>query len=228
MKVFYVACCCYLGLRALPDYAQQPTPAVPDTAGYVKGGYGKFTDRFYLGTLTKMDGTQLQAYLPAGRLGYERIVDYFPQPPSRAKLSNGRTTLKMKQVKSMSVHGRLYETVQYRGKNTKIMALRLLDGPVALFAYSQPRRLLIPIPLAAGVTPLAGIPLADKPHWYLRRKDEFTEMSRSHFAQRMSAYLVDLPELASKVANNAANYQFSDTPAIIAEYNRAKAALTGQ
>lgn len=222
MKLLYLSCSLFCGLLCLPSHAQQPL--VADTAGYVKGGYGKFTDRFYYGTLTKTDGSQVQAYLPAGRLGYERIIDYFPKPPVEQLIGNGRTTVKMKKIKAMTVHGRSYETVQRQGENTEIMALRVLSGPVDLFAYSQPRVLLVPIPLAAGVMPLAGISLADKLHWYLRRNGVWTEMPRGHFAQLMSSYLVDKPELASKVSSDSSGYRFIDTPAIIAEYNRIKAA----
>ena len=225
MKSLFLGCYLFCGLWCFPSHAQQPVGT--DTTGYLKGGYGKFTDLFYYGTLTKADGSQVHAYLPAGRLGYERLIDYFPKPPVEQLIGNGRTTIKMAKIKSMSVHGRSYETVQDKGKNTKIMALQLLSGPVDLFAYSQPRVLLVPIPLAAGILPLAGISLTDKPHWYLRRNGVWTEIPRGHFAQLMSAYLIDQPELASKVSSDSPGYQFINTPAIITEYNRTKAATSG-
>lgn len=203
--------------------AQQTTLPVADTTGYEKGGYGKFTDRFYYGTLTKMDGTVIQAYLPANRFGYERIIDYFPKPPIQGKLANGRTTVKMKQIKSMEVRGRVYETVQRNGKNSKIMSMRLVDGPVALGVYAEPRTLFIPIPLAVGVTPLAAIPLKDKPHYYLRREGTCLEVPHSHFAEFMSTYFADNAALASKITSKAPGYQFVNAAAIVTEYNQAKA-----
>ena len=203
--------------------AQQVTPPVADTTGYEKGGYGKFTDRFYYGTLTKMDGTVLHAYLPANRFGYERIIDYFPKPPIQGKLANGRTKVKMKKIKSMEVRGRVYETVQRNGKNSKIMSMRLVDGPITLGVYAEPRTLFIPIPLAVGVTPLAAIPLKDKPHYYLRRDGTCVEVPRAHFAEFMSAYFADNAALASKIHSKTPGYQFINAAAIVAEYNRAKA-----
>lgn len=210
---------------ALPSQAQPAPNATPaDTAGYVKGGYHKFTDRFYLGTLTKADGTEIQAYLPSTRTGYERLIDYFPPLLVKGEMRH-RHTLKMKALRGMTVHGRVYETVQKKGKNTKIMALHLLDGPISLSTYAEPRVIPIPIPLGVGVAmPILGIPISDKNHWYLRRNGVCTEMTRAGFAELMSAYLFDNPELAAKVARREPGYAHRNTPTIIAEYNRTKAA----
>ena len=38
----------------------QGLPIVADTAGYVKGGYAKFTDTFYLGAFTTTDSTTIR------------------------------------------------------------------------------------------------------------------------------------------------------------------------
>ncbi|MGI4874096.1 MAG: hypothetical protein ACRYFX_23295 [Janthinobacterium lividum] len=230
MKLLYYGILLASGLVAIPSQAQQPaaTVAATDTAGYMKGGYHKFLDRFYFGTLTKTDGTEIHAYLPSQRIGYERIIDYFLTPPGRGEW-NHRHTLKMKKIRSMAVHGRVYETVQRRGKNTKIMALHLLDGPISLSTYAEPRSIPVPIPLMAGAAiPILAIPISNKNHWYLRRNGVCTEITRAHFAQLMSAYLFDNPELAAKVTRQQPGYQHRDTPAILAEYNRAKSNSSGQ
>ena len=214
-------------LLSYTSLAQQATAPAADTAGYEMGGYAKFTDRFYYGTLTKMDGTVIQAYLPATRFGYERSIDYFPKPPHQEIFFNGRTKVKMEQIKSMEVRGRVYETVQRNGKNSKIMAMRLVDGPVALGVYAEPSSLFIPIPLAVGITPLASIPLKAKPHYYLRRDGTCVEIPRAHFAEFMSSYLADNSELASKLRSNSPNYKFVNSAAIVDEYNRTKASTSG-
>jgi hypothetical protein len=210
---------------ALPGVAQQTLPsAASDTTGHMRYSYGRRPDRFYLGTLIKVDGTEIIAYLPTRYVGYERDVEYFLPPLAFGDLRH-RHTLKMKEVKSMAVRDRRYETIQERGKNTDILALNLFDGPIALSVYAEPRAVPIPIPLGVGVAmPILGINLADKNHWYLHRNGVCTEMPKGKFAELMSAYLVDNPELAGKVARKETNYQHADTPAIVAEYNRAKAA----
>lgn len=214
-------------LQGVVSLAQQLMPTPTDTTGYVKGGYHKYTDRFYYGTLTLMDGTIIHAYLPATRLGYERIIDYFPQPPVQGHLFNGRTTVKMKKIKSMEVRGRVYETVQYNDRNVKIMSMRLLDGYTTLGVYLEPRAVPIPIPLPVGGLILA-IPLSDKPHYYLRREGHCLEVPRKQFAAFMSAYVADNAELATKIRSSMPHYQYADVAAIVAEYNRAKAAGTSE
>lgn len=193
-----------------------------DTTGHVKGIYGKGTDRYYYGTLTKIDGTVIRAYLPASRTGYEREIDFFFGAPAQMQ-SDKRFTVKIKDIKSMTVHGRVYEAVSLQKKSPEVLALDVLDGPVSLALYAEPRALPIPIPLGVGAAmPIVGIGISDKNHWYLRQNGVWAEITRVNFAQRMSAYLVDDHELAGKVLRGETGYQQADTPAIIAEYNRKK------
>lgn len=122
------------------------------------------------------------------------------------------------------MHGRLYETVQQQGKNTDILALHLVEGPIALAMYSEPRAIPLPIPLGLGLAmPILNLKISDKDHWYLSRNSVCTEMPRAHFAELMSAYLFDNPTLAGKVVRQEPGYLHANTLAIITEYNRAKA-----
>ena len=202
-----------LTLSALPSLSQTPLPAT-DTAGYVKGGYHKFTDTFRLGELTKADGTKLTAYLPCTRMGYERILDYFETPPGQ-KPHAERHTLPMKQVYTMRVHGQYYENLGDNGKPADVMALRVLAGPTDVFTYAQPKMLPVPIP---GATVLLVNAYTNN-HWYLRRSGEVTELRRGKFAEQLSAYIADYPELARRVASGEANYGYQNTLAIMNEYN---------
>jgi hypothetical protein len=120
----------------------------------------------------------------------------------------------------------LYEPVQLGRKTPDVLALHLFDGPVSLALYAEPRAIPLPLPLPMGALvamPLLSLHIADKDHWYLSRNGVCTEMTRAHFAERMSAYLADNPELAGKVARQELHYLHANTPAIIAEYNRAQA-----
>ncbi len=200
-------------LLNVPAFSQTHSPDA-DTTGYVKGGYHKFTDTFRWGELSKTDGTKITAYLPSTRMGYERILDYFETPPGQ-KPHAQRHTLPMKQVRSMSVHGRYYENLWHKGKPTKVMALRVLAGPTDVFTYAQPKYLPVPIPGAGALL----VNAYTHNHWYLCRNGETTELIRSKFAKQLSSYLADYPELAQQVANGEANYGYRNTLAIMNAYN---------
>lgn len=203
-------------LLGLPCFfaSGQTSVTAADTAGYVKGGYHKFTDTFRLGELTKSDGTKLTVYLPSTRMGYERILDYFETPPGQ-KVRAERHTLPMARVRAMSVHGLYYENLGDDGKPADIMALRVLAGPTDVFTYAQPKMLPVPIPGAGALL----VNAYTNNHWYLRRNGEVTKLRRAKFAEQLSAYLADYPELARRVASGEANYEYRNTLAIMSEYN---------
>ena len=224
--------CCYAALLAfsatpLLSRAQQPpAPIVEDTVGHLSDSFGKVVNRFYLGTLTKTDGTQIRAYMPYSRMGYENSIDYYAPPLSLDNQLRHRHNVTIKEIKSITVHGRTFEAIQLGTKKADVLALHLFDGPITLSTYSEPRAIPIPLPLGAlgGPSLLAAIPISDKSHWYLYRNGAWTEIRRAGFAETMSAYLADNPELAAKVAQQEPNYLHQNTPAIIIEYNQAKTA----
>jgi hypothetical protein len=203
--------------QLLPPPSATDTTSHPDDDGLV---------RYRMGILTHMDGSTITAYMPCNRVGYSGKLRYFLPPLSIDAQLRHPHTINIEKIKQMTVHGRIYETVQRQGKNTDVLALHLFDGPISLAMYAQPRAIPLPIPLppgAFGLLPVLGFKLSDKDHWYVSRNGACTEMPRAHFAELMSAYLADNPELAGKVARQQAHYQHADTPDIIAEYNRAKA-----
>lgn len=176
-----------------------------------------------MGMLTLVDGTSITGYMPSNQAGYSGKLLYFLPPLSIDAQLRHPHHLKIAQIKQLAVHGRLYETVQHQGKNTDVLALHLLEGSIALAMYAEPRVIPLPMPpILSLALPNGGLKLSDKDHWYLSRNGVCTEMPRAHFAELMSAYLFDNPELAGKVARQEPAYLHANTPAIIAEYNRAK------
>ncbi len=209
----------------LPGQAQiLPPPSDTDTTSHADDS-GQV--RYRMGTITKEDGTTITGYMPCNLVGYGggKLIYYMPPLSIDAQLRH-RHTIKIPEIKQMAVHGRLYETVQREGKNIDILALQLFDGPISLAMYAEPRAIPLPLPIPMGAytaVPVLHIKISNKDHWYLRRNGVCTEMPRAHFAELMSAYLVDKPELAGKVARQEPSYLYANTPAIITEYNRAKA-----
>ncbi len=207
------ACLFFLSLQAVG----QDLLAAADTAGYVKGGYAKFTDTFYLGTFTTTDSATVRAYLPATRRGYERAIDYFETPPSRPPHPK-RYTLNIIQVHTMRVHGRYYENLFVEDERIDVLALRLLSGPVELFTYAEPQAVPVPLPVPGAGVLVAGAAYTNT--HYLRRKGQVTKVRRSQFAEQLSAYFADCPALAQVVAREDEHHRFWDTPALVEQYNQ--------
>ncbi len=222
MKVIFYGLLLLCPLRNLPAHAQAPLPApATDTVGHHASGIPL---RYYLGTLLKTDGTALSAYLPVTRAGHSGgNLIYFLPSPTGDRLGQ-RKTIDIDAIEAMHVHGRVYETVQHKGKSTGVLALQLLNGPVCLLTYADSRSWPLPLPLA-GVgmpMPMVSIPLSDKNHWYVQRNGDYLELRRAKFAEELSAYLADEPDLAEKIARSEPQYQFANVLAVISEYNTRK------
>jgi hypothetical protein len=197
--------------------------ATADTVGHPGPGFYSAI-RYYLGAVTKMDGTTITAYFPGSRAGYGGgNLLYFVPPLAEGQLSN-RKTINIPDIKVMAVHGRLYEPVQHKGKRTDILALKLIAGPVSVSTFADARSIPLPIPLGGiGMPmPMVNIPLSDKNRYYLSRSGDYTELHRARFAEEMSTYLSDNADLASKVARQEPNYQYANLIAIVEEYNRGR------
>ena len=225
MKLAYYAAFALLLAAKLPGRAQLlPPPPATDTASHFNAsGFVQYR----MGTITQVDGTTITGYMPCNLAGYGggKLIYYLPPLSIDSQLRHPHT-IKISKIKQMAVHGRLYETVQRKGKNIDILALRLFEGPISLSMYTEPRAIPVPIPIFMGSytsVPLLNIKISNKDHWYLRLNGVCTEMPRARFAEQMSAFLLDNPELAGKVARQEPNYLYANTPAIIAEYNQAKA-----
>ncbi|WP_035565800.1 hypothetical protein [Hymenobacter sp. IS2118] len=215
-------CTAWLLCFSFPALGQHLPPAA-DTAGYVKGGYHKFTDTFYLGTFTTTDSTTVRAYLPATRLGYERAIDYFETPPGLVPHPK-RYTLNIIQVHTMRVHGRYYENLFVEEESIDVLALRLLGGPVELFTYAEPQAVPIPLPLPGAGVLVAGVAYTNT-HWYLRRKGQVIKVRRGQFAEQLSAYFADCPALSQAVARGNEHHRFQELPALVEQYNQYLASL---
>jgi hypothetical protein len=121
----------------------------------------------------------------------------------------------------MMVQGLYSETLILNGKSEKVLAPRLLNGPVELFTLSETNN--IPIPIAIGgimsIATLPGLNYANN-LWYLRRSGSpLVQVSRGKFREQLVAYVKDAPDLAAKITAGHPDYRYQDMIRIIQEYN---------
>jgi|GEM_PF-2748806 len=200
-------------LTTCSAFAQSNMPATADTAGH-KHGF----DVYYLGDLNRTNGTEERAYLPARHLGYERILYYYYSPPGQK--GSKREQLKMDGVRSMTVHGRYFEKLIINSEATDILALRMVQGPMELFGYAQPKAVPLPIPVPGGA--MVSTVLVDgytKQRWFVRQQGSVVPISKGKFAVQMSALLSNYPALARQVSAGEEGYRYENIQAIVREYN---------
>jgi hypothetical protein len=128
------------------------------------------------------------------------------------------------QLQGFSTPTHYYEVlaVPEKKKVRQVLAERIYSGPVELFGTSEPKKgVPIPIPTPGAVLFFhTGSGL--KFHWYLRQQGQVQAVpeGKQEFAEFMSAFLHDKPDLAAQVAARAEGYQFADLPAIMAAYTK--------
>ncbi|SMB94039.1 hypothetical protein SAMN00120144_2328 [Hymenobacter roseosalivarius DSM 11622] len=200
-----------LGLSGV-GFAQQDTLDVNSTKP------GREYRGFALGEVTTPEGRKIRLYLPVSTDGFGKVLSFYDKSPdirSKPKMK----MIGVDKVQSMVVEGIYSETMIVEGKNKKVLATRLLEGPAELFNYAEAEAIPIPVaPLAGAVMVMAAIPYTNN-HWYVRRGGELVEVKRSIFRQQMTEYFKDCPELAQKIQQDLSDYQYRDMRAIIAQYN---------
>lgn len=164
-------------------------------------------------------------YLPHSVNGFEKFIDFCETHPEVRPYPQTKH-ISVDKIHCMTVRGQYFETLHdNEGKSMRILAPRLVAGPVELFNYAEGKSIPPIVPIAAiasmgaaSTVLLLGINYTSN-HWYLRRNGQLTEVKRSKFTEQVATYLQDAPELAQKVTARTKGYQYQDMPQIIAEYN---------
>jgi hypothetical protein len=175
---------------------------------------------FAWGTLKRMEGPDIQAYFPVFTQypGMDFPFNYYFTPPE-AKPTPPRHEIRVEQVRSLTAGPYYFETMRLEGqKKAKILAQRVVNGPVELFLQAEQQRAPLPLPVPGGLLH-AAIPYTNS-HFFVRRNGRLQEVERTGFRAQMSQYLADAPALAARVARGDAQYHYRDLVSIIAEYNQ--------
>lgn len=164
-------------------------------------------------------------YLPHAVNGFEKFIDFCETHPEVRPYPKTKH-ISVDKIHCMTVRGQYFETLHSdEGKSLRILAPRLVEGPVELFNFSEGKSVPPVLPIAAiasmgaaSTVILLGINYTSN-HWYLRRNGKLIEVKRSKFTEQVAAYLQDAPDLAQKVEARAQGYRYQDMPQIITEYN---------
>ncbi|GAA3944904.1 hypothetical protein [Hymenobacter algoricola] len=175
------------------------------------------------GEVLTPEGRLVKGYFPGSVNGFEKTISFYLTHPEVRPFPKPKY-ISVDKIRSMTVHGFYFETLQQKGKSLHVLACRLVDGPVQLFNYAEEKGIPVPLPIIGfGLIPLASIPYT-KNHWYLKRNDELTVIDRSRFVFEVSTYFADYPALAQKIKQKGKDYQYQDMVRIVTEYNRRPAA----
>lgn len=166
----------------------------------------------------------------SGKLPFHRTVEatwrLMPEP----------LAISVDKVKWMRVAGLYQEHMVLKGKPQRIIATRLIDGPVELFNHTQVDPMVLPIPGGGGLVAavVAGAAVGGtmaamgaggikERHWYLRRNDELVKVMRGHFIEQLTKYFQDDAELVAALQREQLRYP--DMVAVVEAYNRHRAAV---
>ncbi|GGG45047.1 hypothetical protein GCM10011378_21630 [Hymenobacter glacieicola] len=209
------------GPASEPRQGTTTTPASPDTAEYRVNRYISFIP----GTLQLTDGRVVSGYLPVPTM-YPGIdypfIYYLAHPNSQPKPP--KQDVRVDEVERMTAGKHYFEPMRLAGdKKVKILAERVVTGPVELFLQAEQQSVPLPIPLPGAVLH-SSIPYKNS-HFFVRRNGVLTKVDRGMFYMQMSQYLADYPGLAKMVARNEKGYHYQDLIRIVTNYNRYKSNL---
>ncbi|QJX46992.1 hypothetical protein HMJ29_08615 [Hymenobacter taeanensis] len=191
-------------------YAQE-IPVSADTTQNFNG--------YALGKVLTPEGRTVRVYVPVSWEGFHKVLPFYDVPPD-SRPRPATKFISVDKVKHMRVQGLYSETLYLNGKSERVLAPRLLDGPVELFTLSETNSIPIPIPIGgAAIAMLPGATYVNN-RWYLRREGQpLVQVSRGKFKEQLVAYMHDAPDLAAKIIAGHPDYRYQDMIRIIQEYN---------
>lgn len=218
-------------------FAQQPKPTVSSANSFEVNAEG---DTVVLGhhyvraEIMGPDDKRHSVFMQPKPNGYAKTLPFKRTAEATCRALTEPLYISVDKVKWMKVAGFYQEHMVLKGKPQRIIATRLVDGPVELFNHTQVEQVVVPIPgvgLAAAAVAgavVAGTMLATNAggiverHWYLRRNDELVKVSRANFMEQLTAYFQDDAEVVAALQRGQVRYP--DMVVVVESYNRHKAA----
>ncbi|TPG72401.1 hypothetical protein [Hymenobacter nivis] len=180
------------------------------------------------------DGKPHYVYVRPNPNGYAGMLAFHRTAEATRRGAAEPLSISVDKVKWMKVAGLYQEHMVLKGKPQRIIATRLIDGPVELFNHTQVDPMVVPVPgaglvtavvagaVAGGAMAAAGAGGIKERHWYLRRNGELLKVSRVHFVEQLTDYFQDDAEVVAALQREQVRYP--DMVAVVEAYNRHRAA----
>ena len=218
--------------------AQQPESAAESASSLdvtAEGDSVVLGHRYAQAEIMGPDGKRNYVFMQPNLNGYAKTLPFKRTAEATCRALAEPLHISVDKVKWMRVAGLYQEHMVLQGKPQRIIATRLVDGPVELFNHTQVDPVVLPFVPGAGLATaviagaVAGGALAaaggggiKERHWYLRRDGELVKVSRGHFIEQLTKYFGDDAEVVAALTREQVHYQ--DMVAVVEAYNQHRAA----
>ena len=160
------------------------------------------------------DGKRHVAYVPLSSLGFEDLLPFYRRAEEIGKFGNEPLNISVDKVQALQVNELYLEHMVVKGRRLHILAVRVAEGPVELFSYTQTKRVEI-----WGTLAQTTYLVYPRRHWYLRRPGEkLVEVSRRDFVAQLAQYFQDEPTVVAALTSQQVRYR--DLLAVVMTYNQ--------
>ena len=190
--------------------------ALPPTTILTAGNLNfKQTMGFGQAELTTVGGEKSIVYILLSSLGFGQVVPIFHQEADIDKPGAQPLLISVDDIQMIYAvaTGQYLEHMVIKGKRRHQLAIRVVDGPVELFSYTQ----VVQTP--SGPAGFQAGPGGSA--WYIRRQGELVEVLYGSFTKQMVAYFHDDPVIVEALANKKMRY--NDMRMLVQTYNQHKA-----
>ncbi|MFD2784963.1 hypothetical protein [Hymenobacter rubripertinctus] len=178
-----------------------------------------------LAVATTTAGKTVRAYFPVNSIGFEETVDYFARNPEVRPFPRIQH-VDVDKLASVIIRGFYLENMRPAGC-PKVLALRLTEGPVELFAFGGsaadkvpllPSVLLPALALPTLMAQLGGLAV-ERNRWFLRRNGQLVAVTHGNFRKLMTEYTADCLAVSTQIAQGAEGFRYHDMPRVVGLYN---------
>ncbi|MDU0370746.1 hypothetical protein ACFPAF_10105 [Hymenobacter endophyticus] len=179
-----------------------------------------------LAVVKTTDGKTVRSYFPVDCIGFEEKILYFSRNPEVRPFPRIQY-VDVKKISSATIRGHQLENMGAAGY-PEVLAMRLVEGPVELFAVSGSVGDKVPLifsvvnPALAGATILAqlGGSAMERNRWFLRRNGQLVALTHGNFRKLMTDYTADCLAISTQIKQGSEGFHYKDTPQIINLYNQ--------
>ncbi|UYZ62012.1 hypothetical protein [Hymenobacter weizhouensis] len=179
-----------------------------------------------LAVATTTDGKTIRTYFPVDCIGFEEKISYFSRNPEVRPFPRIQY-VDVKKIASATIRGHRLENMAAAGC-PEVLALRLINGPVELFAFSGSVGEKVPL-IFAVVSPALAMPTLlaqlsgsaiERNRWFVRRNGQLLALTHSNFRKTMSEYTADCLAISTQIKQGAEGFHYKDIPQIVNLYNQ--------